>query len=265
MPKKPIGFIGAGNIASAIISGALSSGYIKPKNVYVYDINPASMAKLSESGVFVSNSIEDMCDQCGIVFLCVKPQVYAEVLPELAKCIKGNTIVSVAAGKTTEYVKNLLGCCVPVIRVMPNTPLLIGKGVTAICATAEVSEENILLVDGLFSASGITIQLDESDFDIATAAGGSMPAFIYRFINSAMSAAMEKGLCEQDARRMVCSTVMGAAQLAADSDDSIDSMIAMVASPGGTTMAGLGALDASGFDDAVFSAVTAAFERAKEL
>ena len=265
MLKTKIGFIGAGNMAGAIISGAISSGYIIPKHIYIYDINETSISKLSGIGVNFSSCINDMCKCCEIIFLCVKPQVYSTILPELAENIEKSTIVSIAAGKTIDYVKHHLKQDTPVIRVMPNTPLLIGKGVTSVCASPEVNLETLNIVTGLFSACGITIAINERDFDIATAAGGSLPAFVYRFIGAAVTAAVERGLSESDARLMVCNTVIGAAELAVRSDAPIDNMIALVASPGGTTVAGLGALDAHDFDKSVVDAVSAAYNRSKEL
>ena len=265
MSNTKIGFIGAGNMASAIISGAISSGYIISDQIYIYDINETSISRLSECGVNVSIRIRDLCGCCEIIFLCVKPQVYDTVLPELAEYIGDNTIVSIAAGKTIAYVKQHLNDSTPVIRVMPNTPLLIGKGVTSICSSKEVKDANFDMVTGLFSACGITIDIDENNFDIATAAGGSLPAFVYRFIGAAAAAAVDRGLSEIDARRMICSTIVGAAELAGRSDNAIDDMIAMVASPGGTTVAGLEALNAHAFDKSVYDAVLAAYNRSKEL
>jgi len=200
-----------------------------------------------------------------MIFLSVKPQVYETVLTELKDCSNDNLFVSVAAGKTIKLIKSFLSTDTPVIRVMPNTPLLIGKGATSMCRSDEVSGGQFEYIKGLFGACGETVSLSEAQFDIATAAGGSMPAFVYSFIEAAVRAAMDAGMEEKDARAIIAATVSGAAAMVQTQQRPISEMIKEVCSPGGTTIAGLEAMEKAGFGEAVKSGVRAAEKRAKEL
>ncbi len=261
-----VGFIGAGNIATAIIGGAIQSGYITPKNIYIYDVDIEKCKKLSIYGVNVSDCVQNLLDSCSYVFLTVKPQIYEQVLQEIKPYAKQDTVfVSVGAGITVSYVKNQLSYDAKVIRVMPNTPLLYGNGATALAHIAPVTKAEFDFICSVFSSGGTTCIVDESLMNAVTGVTGSSPAFIFRFAKVLIDSGIQAGMAEQDARAMVIKTLLGSAVMLQQSGMTADELIQMVASPNGTTVAGLQALDDARFDKAVYSAVSAAIQRAEEL
>ncbi len=261
-----VGFIGAGNIATAIIGGAIQSGYITPKNIYIYDVDVKKCENLSIYGVNVSDCVQNLLDSCSYVFLTVKPQIYEQVLQEIKPCVKQDTVfISVGAGITISYVKKQLGYDAKVIRVMPNTPLLYGNGATALVHTAPVAKAEFDFICSIFSSGGTTCIVDEGLINVVTGVTGSSPAFIFRFAKALIDSGVQAGMAEQDARAMVIKTLLGSAVMLQQSDMTADALIQMVASPNGTTVAGLQALDSAEFDKAVHSAVFAAIKRAEEL
>ena len=263
------GFLGAGNIAFAVISGALSAKYMDKSAVSVFDANPVAYEKFTSLGVHISSSLDALIADNDVIFLSIKPQVYTEVLPLCRAALDKlgdvkRTFVTVAAGKTIDMVTKTLGGAA-VIRVMPNTPLLIGCGATSICNSENVDAQALAHVHGMFAACGMAVALPESLMNVATAAGGSMPAFVYQFIRGAVTAAREHGMDETTARQLVAQTLVGAGEMVLHSDMPLSDMIAAVASPGGTTIAGMAALEANGFEALVGSAIDAATQRAAEL
>ena len=172
------GFIGAGNMATAIISGVLLKGYIKPKNIYIYDIDLSKMQNMSKYSVEMISDINRLVLQCDCVFLTVKPQVCKTVLESIAPLLSADKIiVSVAAGITIETIRKIIGPDRKVIRVMPNTPLLLGAGASALVFEPPVSEQEFAVVKGMFGACGMTETVSESDMDAVTAVSGSAPAY----------------------------------------------------------------------------------------
>ncbi len=261
-----VGFIGAGNIATAIIGGVIRSGYITPKNIYIYDVDAQKCEKISKYGVCVAHSTNDLLKKCSYVFLTVKPQIYEQVLQEICPTVRQDTVfISVGAGITISFVKKQLGFDAKVIRVMPNTPLLYGNGATALVNASPVLQAEFDFVRGIFNSGGSTCVVNEDLMDVVTGVTGSSPAFIFRFARELILSGVQAGMNEQDARAMVIQTLLGSAVMLQQSGMSANALIEMVASPNGTTVAGLQALEVAGFDDAVHSAVTASIERAKQL
>ena len=266
MKEAKIGFIGVGNIASAIIGGVTRSGYIKHGNIYIYDVNTDKSQPMSYTGVNLCQSAVDLVKICDFIFLTVKPQVYGDVLCEIKKNVSAcKCLVDVGAGITIKYVKETVGKDCKVIRVMPNTPLLYGEGATALVKEAPVTDSEFEFIKGAFDSCGKTFVVKESDIDAVTAVSGSSPAFVFRFARELIKSATDAGMDEKTAKELVACAIKGSASMAMQSPLGLNELIRMVASPNGTTEAGLKAMDETGFDNAVYSAAEAARKRSIEL
>ena len=260
-----IGFIGCGNIASAIIGGSLSSGYIKSENLVIFDTDSDKITPYVSMGVMRAESVSDLVLSSDVVFLTIKPQVYESVLKEIAPYSDGVCFVSVAAGITLNYIKGILGQNAHVIRVMPNTPLLYGKGASAIVNEKPVTDEEFLFVKGFFDASGVSVEVPESQINTVTAISGSAPAYFMRVAKDFIDFAVKSGMTEKDATILVLQTLSGSAEMIKLSDSDIDTLIKNVTSPNGTTQAGLSSLDNDSFDRTINDCLKATVKRATEL
>ncbi len=265
MSEKKIGFIGCGNIANAIISGACGLGYIKYENLFVFDTDKTKTVAFSDKGANLCSSSVELVSKCDYVFLTVKPQIYDIVLKEIAPYSSNTCFISVAAGITTRYVKQLLGFDAPVIRVMPNTPLMYGNGATALVQNEQVSNDDYSFIRNLFACSGVCVDVDEKHINTVTAISGSAPAFVLRFAKTLIEFAVRSGMSEDDAKKLVLGTVSGSVIMADKSDADIDTLIKHVTSPNGTTYAGLCSMDETGFDDSLNACLAATRNRAEEL
>ncbi|MBP3692288.1 MAG: pyrroline-5-carboxylate reductase [Clostridia bacterium] len=262
MSECTVSFIGCGNIASAIMSGIISQGYIKPCNIYGYDVDISRKNIVENLGANFAGDVFE-ATQCDYVFLTIKPQVCAKVLPELFGKIKG-CVISVVAGLKIEKITALLGD-LPIIRVMPNTPIMVNSGAAGICKNHLVSDAMFDYAKGIFNACGVCCSVDEAQMDAVTALSGSGPAYVFRFAKAMCEQATCLGLSEQDALTLACATLRGGADMLQNAGMTADELIKMVSSPNGTTVAGLSKLDALGFDNAVKECVKAAHDRSKEL
>lgn len=266
MKAPKVGFIGMGNIASAIIGGITRSGYIKHENIYVFDVNVDKSQPLEYKGAHLCENSVSLVRSCDYIFLTIKPQIYESVLKEISKVVSSKKcLIDVGAGITIDFVKSTVGKDCKVVRAMPNTPLLYGEGATALVHTAPVSDEEFNFIKGAFDSCGKTFIVNESDMDAVTAVSGSSPAFVFRFARELIKSATDAGMDPTVAKELVASAIKGSAVMAANSPLGLDELIKMVASPNGTTEAGLKSMDATNFDDSVYSAAEAARKRSIEL
>lgn len=263
---KKIGFLGVGNIATAIIKGMLGAELIKPEALALYDPNAERLAPFTQLGAVAAKDMAELTDQCELLFLTVKPQVLPDLAPELAPLLSESTlIISPVAGISTERLNKMLGGGKKIIRVMPNTPLTCSAGATAIAGGEGVSPEQLQTAEEIFSASGVTARVTEDKMDTITALSGSSPAFFMRFLREIIKEGTRLGLDEETAKRLATQTMGGTATMVTESLLSIDELIRAVASPGGTTEAGLKKMDESGFDDLTAEVIRAAKNRSTEL
>lgn len=261
-----VGFVGAGNIAKAILTGSLNSGYIKSENIYIYDIDKKKLDVFSTFGVNICKTANSLLKNCDIVFLTVKPQCYGEVIEGIKNDMtEQKCIVDVGAGVTIDFVRKAFGFECKVVRVMPNTPIMYSNGTAGVVKSANVSDEEFNFVKGFFDSNGISCEVKEDLIDVVTGVSGSSPAFVFRFAKAIIDAGIERGLSSEAAEKLAVNTIIGSAQMIEKSPLSITELIRMVASPNGTTEAGLKFLDDSGFDSSVYGAVLAAIDRAVEL
>ncbi|MCK5235848.1 MAG: pyrroline-5-carboxylate reductase, partial [Deltaproteobacteria bacterium] len=281
LKNKTIGFLGCGNMAEAIIKGLITSKTVSPALITASDISKERLAYISETyAITVHNKNFEVVLSSDIIFLSIKPKDTESVLSDIARTLMENSpkgekvIVSIIAGKKTSTINEILngaGVSVPtpIIRTMPNTPATLGLGITGYFVPSDVSEENAADVRELLLAVGEAVRVTkEDDLDTVTGLSGSGPAYVYSFIRALTEGGVENGLSEEAAFLLATKTVEGAAALAKRSIDdgkTLEELIKMVSSPGGTTIEGLKKLKEGDFEDTVKKALSAATNRAKEL
>ncbi len=267
MKEEILGFVGAGNMAGAIINGIVGTKTFSPQKIYVFDVNQEKCKVLQASaGIHAADSITELAGRCSILFLAVKPQNFAEVLADLKPVVNDTKLfVSIAAGISTSYIISALGCPCPVIRTMPNTPLLIGKGATALCRTDNVSDDSFDLVKSLFAACGTVMVLKENQMNAVISVNSSSPAYVYLFAKAMMDSAVKQGIDADTALQLICQTFEGSAGMLRRPDLTPDALIKMVSSPGGTTLKALDVFYEHGFEQIIDDAMTACTKRAEEL
>lgn len=266
MKNLILGFIGAGNMAGAIMNGIISTNTYAAEKVCVYDINTPKCETFRKLGVDVANSCEDLVKKSDIIFLAIKPQNFAEALAQIKPVVTEQKVfVTIAAGISTGYITKALDCYCPVIRAMPNTPLLIGKGATALCRSKNVSDECFNLVTSLFTSCGTVSVMEEDKMNAVISVNSSSPAYIYLFAKAMVDSAVKQGIDAEVALSLICQTLEGSASMLQKKDTTPEQLIKMVSSPGGTTLKALDALYEHGFEQAIDDAMCACTKRAEEL
>lgn len=261
-----ISFIGGGNMASALLGG-LAGKLTAGANIHVVDINADALARLRQQfGITAAPQIDDAVAASDVIVLAVKPQQMREVAAQLRPFIGRQLVLSIAAGIRGADLSRWLGGHGAIVRTMPNTPALIGQGITGMAALPGVSAGQREAADAIMRAVGATVWLeDESLIDPVTAVSGSGPAYVFYFIEAMQQAALEMGLTVEQGTQLAIATFTGAAQLAAQSPDPVSVLRERVTSKGGTTHAALTSMEASGVKDAIVRALRAAAERGREL
>lgn len=257
-----IAFLGAGNIAQAIMGG-LSAGN---HQLFAFDPVEACRDAASALGVSITENNREAIEQAEVVILCVKPNVIAELVSDESSALNSRLTISVAAGINTSTLLTSLGASAAIVRCMPNTPALVKTGMTGLFATAGVSKAQRSMAEDILSAVGETLWVDdERALDAVTAVSGSGPAYFFLLMESMIEAAEAEGLDPKTARQLVLQTALGAATMAHSSADAPDQLRRNVTSPGGTTQAALETFEKLGLPDSVRKAVHAARIRAEEL
>ena len=263
-----ISFIGGGNMASALIAG-LAGKLTAGANIHVVDPNPEALQRLAARfGVTTCGEINATLAASDVIVLAVKPQqmreVAAALLPRLAQ--SQPLILSIAAGIRGEDLSRWLGGYAAIVRTMPNTPALLGLGITGMVAMAGVNAQQKQAAGDIMAAVGQVVWLDdEAQIDPVTAVSGSGPAYVFYFIEAMQQAAVEMGLSEEQGRQLALATFVGAAQLAVQSDDPVPVLRQKVTSKGGTTHAALTSMEQSGVKEKIVAAMKAAADRGREL
>lgn len=264
--EKKLGFIGAGNMAGAIINGVISTGTYPASLISVYDISAEKCAGFQRKGISVSESSVSLVENSDIIFLAVKPQNFAEVLEGIRTAVtKDKIFVTIAAGISANYITSTLQCECPVVRVMPNTPLLIGKGASAVSRNQYVPEDSFALICSFFASCGTVTLLGEESMNAVISVNGSGPAYVYLFAKAMIDGAVQQGIPKETALQLVCQTLEGSAGMLKDSGNTPEELIKMVSSPGGTTLKALEVFYQEGFEKTVINAMLACTERAEEL
>ena len=267
--RYTLGFLGAGNMAEAIAKAAIDSGVLAPSQMIASDPSEARRATFAAMGIAVTIDNKDVIGQSSQVMLAVKPQMMKLVAADLASCGSGEQIVqSIMAGITIEKMNSAItaagGKAMRIVRIMPNTPMMIGAGMAGIATgpTNRAGDDDLAVK--LFSAGGKAIRVAESFIDAITAVSGSGPAYVFYLAQAMEQAASDLGLGEH-ARLLVGQTLLGAAKLLMQSTDSPAELRRKVTSPGGTTVAAIKHMDANQVMLTITDAVKAAERRSKEL
>ncbi len=261
-----IAFIGGGNMATALIGG-LAGKLTAAANLHAVDINDAALLKLRQQfGVTTATSIGDAVASADVVVLAVKPQQMREVVTSLRPHLTTQLLLSIAAGIRAVDLSRWLGGHAAIVRTMPNTPALIGRGITGMAALAGVSQAQRESANAIMQAVGQTVWLDdESLLDPVTAVSGSGPAYVFYFIEAMQEAAQALGLTAEQGKQLAIATFIGAAELAEKSTDPVSVLRDRVTSKGGTTHAALTSMEQSGVKEAIVKALKAASARGKEM
>lgn len=264
--KTKIAFIGGGNMANALIGGLLKN-LTTAEHIHVIDLNQSSLDKLSSDfGVSTALAADARLAQMDAIILAVKPQQLREVVQGLTPHLNEQLLISIAAGIRATDMARWLGGYEKIVRTMPNTPALIGRGMTGLFALAAVSAEQKQMAEHIMQAVGATIWLDdESLLDAVTAVSGSGPAYVFYFIEAMQQAATELGLSPEQGLQLATTTFNGAAQLALQAAEPVSVLRERVTSKGGTTYAALTSMENAGVKLAIVNAVKAAAARGKEL
>lgn len=265
--ESKVVFVGAGNMAEAMVSGMTAAEFCAPEKIVMTDIRPDRLAGLAEEyGVRVSGDNRAAVRDAEIVVLAVKPQMMKDVLADIAPALREETLViSIAAGVSCAAVEAALGGRRRVVRVMPNMPALIGQGASAVAAGACADEADLEVAEAILGCVGLTVRADEKDMDAITALSGSGPAYVFYLLEAMLAAAGRMGLEPETARLLALKTVEGAARLMTDTGEAPDELRRKVTSKGGTTEAAIQVMEQAGVRDAVMDALLAAQKRAAEL
>ncbi|MBX9655350.1 pyrroline-5-carboxylate reductase [bacterium] len=262
-----IGFLGCGKMAQALARGFVRSGVVKPADIIGSDLfEPARKALRDEIGAAVTTSNLEVCQKASVLILAVKPQSIGTLLQEIASAVNDkHLIVSIVTGISTSKLSELLGAERRIVRVMPNTPCLVGEAASGIAAGAKATKQDAELVEKLFQSVGVAHRVSEPLLDAVTGLSGSGPAYIYQVIEAMSDGGVKAGLARDVATALAAQTVLGAAKMVLETGIHPGALKDMVTSPAGTTIAGLAILEQRAVRSAFIDAVDAASRRAREL
>jgi pyrroline-5-carboxylate reductase len=264
---KRVGFIGGGNMGEALIRGLLGANLVPAELIAATDVRAERTAQLGRQfGIAAHGDNARLVREADVVILAVKPQIMASVLGEIAPVVTArHLLISIAAGVATSTIRAALGKEARIIRVMPNTPALVLQGAAAIARGAGLGPDDLAIAEEIFGAVGRAVVLDEELMDAVTGLSGSGPAYVAIVIESLADGGVKMGLDRATAMTLATQTVLGAAQLLAETGMHPGSLKDMVSSPGGTTIAGISALEEGGLRTTFIRAVERATQRSREL
>lgn len=259
-----IGFIGAGNMGGAILKGIVESGTVNKTQIYVSEFLESVKQKWDSYGVNVAISNKKLAEVCDVVFLAVKPQMMRQALSDCAEELADKFVITIAAGMTADTIRTLSGAK-RVLRIMPNTPAMVGKGATLVCNDLGLAEDEMKVATTLLSSLGTVSLVPEKLIDAGSAISGCGPAFVAMFIEAMADGGVREGLPRATAYELAAQTVLGTAELYMKTDMLPAGIKDMVTSPGGTTIEGVYQLEKGGMRAAVMDAVHEASEKNKKL
>jgi len=255
-------------MASAIIAGMCRADFIKNTDIAAFDPDRTKTDSLAEScGITVMSSAAEIAERCEKIVLAVKPNVIASVLSDIDSIAKEKNplFISIAAGKTTEYLRSCVSFEGKFVRVMPNINALVGAAVSGLCGTENVSDEDMSFAEKLCECFGAAVKIDEKLFPIFSAIGGCSPAFTYMYIDALARAAVKNGMPKAQALEVAAQSVLGSAKTVLESAEHPWTLVDRVCSPGGTTIEGVASLQKDGFEAAVMNAVEASYNKDKKV
>lgn len=264
---KKIGFIGCGNMAQAMIAGIAGAGVISPEDIIVSNPSEEKLNYVKNKwGVSTTKDNTKVALHSDILVLAVKPNMYKSVIEEIKDSVSSRTIiVTIAAGISIDKVTLSFKDEVKVIRTMPNTPALVGEAMTALCASNNVTQEELKEVKKIFNSFGKTEIISENLMDVITGVSGSSPAYVYMFIEAMADGAVLQGMPREKAYKIAAQSVLGAAKMVLETGKHPGKLKDEVCSPGGTTIEAVYALEKSNFRAAVIDAVNVCTEKSKKM
>jgi len=264
---EKIGVIGAGKIGSAIARGVIRAGLVAKENVIASDVSDAlRQAATQELGIKTTVDNGALCDFADIIILAVKPQIVDPVAREIAKKLgTAKLLVSVAAGVPLSRIEAGLAPGARVVRVMPNIPCVVGAGAAGFAGGAHATAADLEKVGAILNSFGVGVAVEEKYLDAVTGLSGSGPAYVFLFMEALADGGVQMGLARDVALKLAMQTVYGAAKMALESNKHLGELKDEVTSPGGTTIAGLYAMEQKGFHGTVMDAVVKATKRSQEL
>jgi len=263
---KQLGFVGFGKMAEALWQGFLGAGLVDTEHVSFTETLESRRDYITEKYKLKSLSLNELTQACDVILFCVKPQQIREILEEiLVPSGKKIFFLSILAGVPIAFFTRYLGDSTAFLRVMPNTPVVTGHGMTALTFNSEVNPSDRELARALFSSVGQVLELEESTLDAVTGISGSGPAFLYRLADAIAQVGENEGLSYQQAMQLVAQTFIGSGAMLLESGETSDDLISAVASPQGTTEAGLSVMDASKIRLEIRSVFQKAIDRSKEI
>lgn len=267
MEQVNTGFIGCGAMGSAIIKGIINNNIISPENIWGYDLSRDKTENLKNNfGINIASNYAELCENSKQIFLAVKPADFKTVMREIKAFInKDHTVISIAAGISTAFMESVLGEYTRIIRLMPNTPCLIGEGVIAVSPGKYALNDDVDKVERMVRSLGHTLVVKEKHMNAVTALSGSGPAYAYLFMEALVDGGVSAGLDRRTATELAAQTLSGAAKMVQTTGKTLPELKYSVTSPGGTTIAALNILEENAFRGTVINAVAGAVRRAKEL
>lgn len=265
--QQTIGFLGAGNMAEALIKGLIATGVVEPARLHGSSPRRQRCDELAAKyGIHTTTHNVDVVRHAEIVVLSVKPQILPSVLDEVSAHLKPHALViSIAAGTPVAAIERRLRPGTRVVRTMPNTPALVGAGATAIAGGGHATDDDLAAAQRIFDAVGKSIVIDEEQLDAVTGLSGSGPAYVFLIIEALSDAGVKMGLSRYNALALAAQTVLGSAKLLIETNEHPGRLKDMVTSPGGTAIAGIATLEAGGLRTTLINAVEAATRRSREL
>lgn len=263
-----LGFIGAGNMAGAILRGVIDKGFLPAQEIMVFDVNPAQGERLAaQYPIRIAQSQDELVSMCDCILLAVKPVYLRAVLQQARPLAKGKDFISIAAGWTFAMLTEVLDAesGARVLRTMPNTPAMVGAGFTALCEQTTLPEASFAWALELFRTLGEVAVLPESLFDAVVALTGSSPAYVFMFLEAMADGAVRLGMPRTLAYRAAAQAVLGSAKMVLDTNQHPAQLKDMVCSPAGTTIDAVASLEQDGFRSAVIRAMTACAEKSRSM
>lgn len=262
-----LGFIGCGNMAKAMIKGIIASEIVKPENIHASNSNEMhAMQAAEELGILTTTSNPTVVEKSDIIFLSVKPYQYADIIAEIKDLMRDDQIiVTIAPGKTIEWLTDQFGRPTKIVRTAPNTPALVGEGLTAYHANELVNDSEKAYIVRLLESFGTAIELKEDLLDVSSTIGGCSPAYIYMLIEAMADAGVADGLARQQAYFIAAQAVLGSAKMVLETAKHPGELKDQVTSPSGSTIVGVQVLEENAFRGTVIKALRAAVAKARTL
>lgn len=267
LENKNIGFIGCGNMATAMLQGIIGKGLVGKDHLMASAKTEASANRTAERfGIHTGTDNTEVASFSDILILAVKPQLMEEVIFEINRYVKKKTVVvTLAPGKTIAWLAETFGRGIKLVRSMPNTPAAVGEGMTALSPNADVTDEELRDVEEIFDSFGRTSVVPEPMIDVVTGVSGSSPAYVYMFIEALADAGVHEGMPRKQAYEFAAQTVLGSAKMVLESGKHPGELKDAVCSPGGTTIEAVKVLEDKGFRSAIIDATIACIRKAKGI